>query len=161
MSTPTQDYLHVIEHTQLVSLDILIVNEYNQVLLGYRENNPAKHTWFTFGGRIYKEETPRQACERIAMNEIGMTLSLDQCHPIGVYHHKYPNNFVNDEFGTVYIVFAYIHRCRNDSIIIQGDEQHSRYQWFDIASIHAHPDVHPYVKEYFRKHPNNRFTEQE
>ena len=64
MSTPKEDYLKVIKHTQLVALDLIIINEKNQVLLGYRNNNPAKNTWFTFGSRIFKEESFDEVCER-------------------------------------------------------------------------------------------------
>jgi colanic acid biosynthesis protein WcaH len=155
MITPKDEYLIVIKNTQLIALDLIIINEFNQVLLGYRNNQPAKNTWFTFGSRVYKDETFEEACLRVSTTEIGTTINLEQCYKKGVYKHNYHNNFDNDNYGTNYIVFAYIYNCKKDSININGDNQHSNYVWFDIDNILNEPSVHNYVKEYFKKNPSN------
>ena len=61
----TKNYLDVIEKTSLTSVDLII--EYNnKILLGFRNNNPAKNYWFTPGCRTYKMETQKEALVRLA-----------------------------------------------------------------------------------------------
>lgn len=157
--TPTQEYLQVIKHTQLIALDLIIINEKNEVLLGYRNNRPAKHTWFTFGSRIFKDESFEEGCERVAKNELGIHLSLRDCVKHGVYTHNYPDNFDNEEFGTNYIVFAFVYRSHGLDHTIKGDDQHSSYQWFSIDEIVRggyENQVHENVRNYFINDPPNR-----
>lgn len=160
MFTQKNDYLNVIKHTQLVALDLIIINEKNEVLLGYRNNHPAKNTWFTFGSRVYKDETFEQACERVSNTELGTTIHLKDCEKNGVYTHNYSNNFDNEEFGTNYIVFAF--RCypkQYNINNIKGDNQHTSFEWFNIDDIinNKHTDkVHEYVKNYFISNPSNK-----
>jgi colanic acid biosynthesis protein WcaH len=154
-ATPKEEYLTVIKNTQLIAFDLIIINEYNQVLLGYRNNEPAKNTWFTFGSRVFKNETFEEACIRVSTTEIGTKINYKDCERKGIYVHNYHNNFDNDNFGTNYIVFAHIYKCNKNDIKINGDNQHSNYLWFDIDNILISDNVHNYVKEYFKKNPSN------
>lgn len=156
METPHDEYLNVIKNTQLISLDLIIINERNEVLLGNRNNEPAKNTWFTFGSRIYKNETFEDVCKRISVNEIGTKIELTSCRKNGIYKHNYSNNFDNNEFGTNYIVFAYEYHCNRDDIKIKGDDQHSIFSWFSMDEISNHKDVHQYVKNYFIEKASNK-----
>lgn len=161
MSTPKEDYLNVIKHTQLIALDLIIINEKNQVLLGYRNNNPAKNTWFTFGSRIFKDECFQEACKRISSNELGMKINLKDCKKHGVYSHNYNNNFDNENFGTNYIVFAFIFNLNQSDINserIEGDDQHSIFKWFNIEDIiNCNVDnIHENVRNYFIENPPNK-----
>lgn len=154
METPAEDYLNVIRHTQLISLDLIVSNERNEVLLGYRRNNPARNYWFTFGARVFKEEKFEEACRRVSRNEIGTSIELKDCLKNGVYIHTYNNNFQNDDFGTTYFVFAYKYKCERNDIVIRGDDQHSDFRWFSFEELMAREDVHPFVKNYFREADN-------
>jgi colanic acid biosynthesis protein WcaH len=162
MFTPKEDYLNVIKNTQLVALDLIITNEKNQVLLGYRNNNPAKNNWFTFGSRVFKEESFEQACERISSTELGLDIKLKDCTKNGVYHHNYPDNFDNNNFGTNYIVFAFVYNNKNDNMStenIHGDNQHNLFKWInieDIISNNTEEKVHENVRNYFIDNPPNR-----
>jgi colanic acid biosynthesis protein WcaH len=49
-------FIDVVKRTPLVSIDIIVENRRNQVLLGLRKNEPAKGFWFVPGGRILKNE---------------------------------------------------------------------------------------------------------
>lgn len=160
MFTPKNDYLNVIKHTQLVALDLIIINEKNEVLLGYRNNNPAKNTWFTFGSRVFKDETFEQACERVSKTELGMNIEFKDCIKKGVYSHNYFNNFDNDDFGTNYVLFAFIYNLKDYSLnSISGDNQHSTFEWFNIDDIINNRyvnKVHEYVRNYFIDNPPNK-----
>ena len=61
----------VIDSTPLVSIDLLIENTDGKILLGYRNNRPAKGYWFVPGGRIQKGESMDDAFQRLTQSEIG------------------------------------------------------------------------------------------
>ena len=171
MQTPKEEYLNVIRHTQLISLDLIVRNETdeetssqvarNKILMGRRANKPAQNYWFTFGSRVFKDESLRDACRRVAKTEIGIDVEIDDCCKNGVYIHKYDDNFDNDDFGTTYVVFAFecgvnsadLNIVGDDQHIV-GDDQHCEYRWFSIDEIMAREDVHLYVKNYFRNADN-------
>ena len=160
MFTQKNDYLNVIKNTQLVALDLIIINEKNEVLLGYRNNNPAKNTWFTFGSRIFKDEKFEEACERVSKTELGMSIELKDCKKNGVYYHNYSNNFDNEDFGTNYIVFAFCYYLNDyNTNNILGDNQHSTFEWFNVDDIINNKyvnKVHENVRNYFIDNPPNR-----
>lgn len=157
-----EEYLSIIEHTQIVSIDLIIHNNANEVLLGKRKNDPAKHMYFTPGGRVFKLEKFEDAICRVSKNEVGFELSNSRLH--GVYHHIYPQNFKNNLFGTHYISFAYsFSNVACDAICSRvthgGDQytdQHFEFKWFSISDLLTSDVVHENVKEFFRNKPKNK-----
>ena len=154
METPKKDYLHVIKNTQLISIDLLIKNENNKYLFGLRNNKPANNFWFIPGGRVCKLEKFEQAIKRLSKGEIGFELNNGKS--LGVYRHSYPDNFDNDDFGTEYIVFAYLFTVHTSDINIKLDDQHSITKWLSKEEILNDPSVHIYVKNYFIENPDNK-----
>jgi len=59
MKLSKQDFMEVIERTPLVSIDLVIRDSKNRILLGRRKNEPAKGKWFVPGSRICKGESLR------------------------------------------------------------------------------------------------------
>lgn len=154
--TPKEDYLHVIEHSQVISLDMIITNPDGKILLGKRNNEPAKNTWFVPGGRVYKNETFKDACRRISHGEFNRALSYDK--EIGVYHHSYNNNFDNEDCGTHYIVFAVAINLDAPMTLCKEalDDQHEEMRWWSIEELLADPNVHAFTKSYFHPGAWNR-----
>lgn len=64
---------NVIRLTPITSIDILCIHK-NNILLGKRQNNPAKGYLFNPGSKIFKLETITQAIRRVMRNEIGLTI---------------------------------------------------------------------------------------
>ena len=106
---PTDIFMQIVRYAPLISIDLILHNENNEILLGWRNNQPAKDFWFVPGGRIYKDETLRDAFSRILAAETGLSMDIDQATFHGVYEHLYPDqNFMNEAgFGTHYIVLAF------------------------------------------------------
>lgn len=157
MFTPKSDYLHIIKHTQLVSVDLIILDNDDNVLLGLRQNEPAKNCWFVPGARVFKNENLKRAINRIAKDEIGLILSdTTDIKLYGVYDHVYDNNFANNNFGTRYIVFAHTLRVNREEINLVCDEQHSNLKWFSVKEILENKKVHKFVKYYFHIDPKNK-----
>ena len=154
---PKEEYIEVINKTQIISTDFLIFNNDGQVLLGLRNNEPAKGTWFVPGGRVYKHEMIQDAVKRITKQELGK--ALEKTSDLGVYHHIYPNNFANDNHGTHYVVFAVnivLESQDSYDVLLVPDDQHSTLKWWNVEDILIHPDVHNYTKNYFHPSPYNK-----
>ena len=75
MKLPIDRFRNVVRDAVLVSLDLLIVNDKAEVLVGRRQNPPAKDWLFVPGGRVYKEERLTDALQRISVSETGVDLS--------------------------------------------------------------------------------------
>lgn len=151
-----EQFLEVIAMTPLVSIDIVIRDSQNRILLGRRINEPAKGKWFVPGGRIMKGESLNDAFERITKAEIGIKHSRSEARLIGAYTHLYNTNvFLEDGISTHYIALAFELRLA-DNIEVNEKAQHNEYKWFAIAEADpdmselADPDVHENALEYFR-----------
>jgi len=142
--------LEIIEATPLVSIDLIIKNPSEKVLLGKRINRPAKGYWFVPGGRIIKNETIVHALKRISLKEMGQDLSTEAHRLLGAYDHIYEDNFLNvDGINTHYVVLAFSILLQQE-IDVNPDEQHSDLQWWEIDKLLKDPTVHHNTKAYFR-----------
>lgn len=144
-----QTFQTVVAHTPLISIDLIIENNQDQVLLGQRLNKPAQNYWFVPGGRILKDETMAQAFARLTKMELGIELQLSQAELIGPFEHFYSNNYFNEQFTTHYVVLGYRIKCELN-ILTLPDEQHGKYKWFDKSALINSNDVHPHTKLYFQ-----------
>lgn len=144
------DLIEVVKNAPLVSIDLIVRNNRNQVLLGLRQNEPAKGFWFVPGGRILKNERIAEAFERIASDELGISLAYKDSNFVGVFEHLYQENFAQEPgFGTHYVVLAHEIKI-TETKLSPRDEQHSQYKWFDQDSLREAEDIHPYTKAYFQ-----------
>ena len=149
MKLSQADFGFIVRHTPLVSIDLIVRNPDDAILLGLRRNEPAKDTWFVPGGVIRKGETRAQAFERISHMELGHALSIHDAQFLGVHEHHYPSNFTGTtDFGTHYVVLAY-ELNRADQTTYVPDDQHHRYRWFSLPDLLADSQVHPNTKAYF------------
>jgi len=146
------DFVEVIKNAPLVSIDLIVENNRNQVLLGLRKNEPARNYWFVPGGRILKDERIAEAFERIVKNELGIHLAYKDADFLGVFEHLYPANFARkQEFSTHYVVLAYRVGI-TQTLPKLPKTQHSRYQWFNKRSLRNDKKVHPYTRVYFKNY---------
>jgi 8-oxo-dGTP pyrophosphatase MutT (NUDIX family) len=67
----------VIRLAPLVAIDLIIRNRRGEVLLGLRNNEPAKGCYFVPGGMIVKNERLTDAFTRIVKNETNWTAHLE------------------------------------------------------------------------------------
>lgn len=102
------DFCNVVKNTPLVSIDFIISNKDEEVLLGLRRNRPAKDYWFLLGGRIFKNEPIKDVFARISEEEFGERMDINETLLLGIYEHFYDDNiFENPNFGTHNVVFGY------------------------------------------------------
>ncbi|EHY0935666.1 GDP-mannose mannosyl hydrolase [Vibrio cholerae] len=138
----------VVASTPLVSMDLIIRNKRDQVLLGLRTNRPAQGFWFVPGGRICKDETFEQAFIRLTEVELGQPTALSQARFLGPYQHLYDDNFSGTQFSTHYVVLGYQIDCDIELDTLPA-EQHQHYRWWDVEELLSSELVHPNTKAYF------------
>ncbi len=150
------DFSQVTKNTPLISIDLCILNG-REILLGKRNNSPAKNLFFVPGGRILKSELKINAFKRILKNELGFGIKNNEFEIIkflGIYEHFYNDNFQdNDDFTTHYVVLAYLIPYKALEKIKRKvvKEQHSQYIWFDIDNDKSkYYEIHNYTLDYFQ-----------
>ncbi len=143
------EFAQVIRHAPLVSIDLIVRDERDRVLLGLRVNRPARGAWFVPGGRIYKNERLDSAFARITAAELGRAYARDEAPLLGVFEHLYDDNAL-DEAGinTHYVVIAHSLRVEAAGLALPAD-QHSRYRWVEVHELLRDPSVHENTRAYF------------
>lgn len=145
---PPTRYIDVVRDTPLVSIDLLVQDDADRLLLGWRNNRPAQHRWFVPGGAVYKNETLDAAFARIALTELGLDSRRADADYLGVFEHFYPDNFLDrPDITTHYVVQAYRLRWPATKEL-KRDQQHDKWRWFHPGVDHPQ-DVHPYTLAYF------------
>ncbi|MFN4238413.1 MAG: GDP-mannose mannosyl hydrolase [Vogesella sp.] len=148
---PFGQFMAVVEHAPLVSIDLLVFNPQGQVLLGWRNNRPASGHWFVPGGRVLKDERLDDAFMRLTNVELGIAFPRQLAQWQGVYEHFYSDNAGDmPGFGTHYVVLAY--RLQLDETQLAAlplGQQHARYCWLTPAEAAQHPQVHQHSRDYF------------
>ena len=148
---PHDELRKVVRLAPLVAIDLIIRNGKDEVLLGLRNNEPARGSYFVPGGMILKNERLRDAFARLLRTETNVTAAIEDARLLGVYEHFYANNRFGDAgYGTHYVVLGYELKI-DDAASIRPDDQHREMRWWTEAKLLASPDVHANAKAYFRK----------
>jgi len=136
---PPSEYKTIVKHVPVVSVDLL-VHHGGGIILGKRENEPAKGEWFVPGGSVLKGETRRQAVYRVAREELGVDVTIE--HNLGVYDHFYEEAASDGINSKQYLATAYIVTPISEEF--EPDDQHTELRTFDAPF----PDLHDYVQRY-------------
>ena len=140
-------FLAVVDATPLVSIDLIIRNERQEVYLGKRLNRPAQGFWFVPGGRIRKNERVAAALQRISLAELGFPLTAAKL--IGVFDHIYDDNFHGARgINTHYVVLGHEVTVPTHTVF-QPDAQHGEMKWWTIDALLRSETVHANTKRYF------------
>ena len=144
----SQDFMNVVRHAPLVSIDLFLRDRDGRVLVGLRRNAPAKGLWFVPGGRIRKDERLSDAFSRICEAEAGIVRHLDDSRFVGVYEHFYDAESAEGTpgVGTHYVVLAF-ELDGVPSTVSLSPEQHSASEWREVAAVLSDANVHRNTKE--------------
>ena len=154
MWLPESGFTQAVEALPLVSIDLCVFSQQG-LLLGLRQNAPAKDHWFTPGGRIRKGEPWQDALVRIAQEELGLQLSdIVDSQLMGMWDHFYEDSAFSNEVPTHYLNLPFylqlnpiIHTCD----LKQGAGfQHAKWQWFNLDQLENSPIVHKHVHPYLQ-----------
>ncbi len=140
----------IIRLAPLISIDLIIRNTRDEVLLGLRTNEPAKGCYFVPGGMIVKGERVAEAFARLLKKETGQAAKLGDARLLGVFEHFYDNNRSGRAgYGTHYVVLGYEVRWPS-AAAPTPDDQHSELRWWPRAELLNSERVHDNTKAYFR-----------
>jgi colanic acid biosynthesis protein WcaH len=137
---PLERYRTAMEDMPIVTIDVLFLNpEKTKILLGRRINEPYAGKFYSFGGRLFKNEALLDAARRIAKEEVGIALAPDDLTFHGIVNEINPSSiFEGVNYHTVDVYFV----CTITDEAVTPDSQHSEMQWFSVDD----PDLHPNVK---------------
>lgn len=139
----------------LVSIDLMLTRPGvggEQLLLGLRNNRPARGSWFTPGGRIRKNEPLQQAMQRIAAEELKLQqYLLPRAVLLGAWDHFYADSAFAPDVTTHYVNLAYWLRLdAAEAEMVEpesGDgHQHGAWRWLDLRASLQEAAVHDNVK---------------
>ena len=149
MWLPDDTFKSIIQHTPLISIDLIVRNEKGEVLLGKRVNAPAKGYWFVPGGRVRKNETLDDAFVRLVREELGIESGVTRADAkfLGVFEHFYNENVFDDDVSTHYVVLAYHFLLGQKKQFPKM--QHQKYQLICESKLLNNEDVHQFTKDYF------------
>lgn len=147
-----QVFKTVIQSAPLISIDFIIRNEKNEILLGKRINAPAKGFWFVLGGRVQKDETLDDAFIRLLNEELGIVAPIlrSNANFLGVYEHFYKENVFDQSASTHYVVMCYEFSFKELQQKDLPKCQHRDYIWISEKNILSENHVHEYCKNYFK-----------
>ncbi|MDV7349646.1 NUDIX domain-containing protein [Halorubrum distributum] len=137
-----QTWRSIVKSMPIPSVDLLVICP-DGILLGKRTNEPAKGEWFVPGGRIQKGEPLREAVHRIAEEELGIEVTIEQS--LGTYDHFYDCSDVPESGGKHYIAHAYA--VSASSCQASGDGQHAEFRVFETVPDSLHPHIKAYVEQ--------------
>jgi colanic acid biosynthesis protein WcaH len=159
-----EEFDFVRRHAPLVSIDLIIHDRGGRVLVGLRNNTPAKGTWFVPGGRIRKDEALPAAFKRIVCSEMEnppgsgrlpdgfVDLKFDDAKfYVCTDHHYGPADGL--AFSVHYVVLSYCMRIEGGDALLNNLPvgQHSRWLWVDVKEIVEKGKI-----EQFAIHENTR-----
>jgi colanic acid biosynthesis protein WcaH len=143
-----EDFLVVVRNAPLVSIDLIVRDAQGRVLLGLRNNRPARGWWFVPGGVVRKDERLEQAFRRISEAELGTIRERAAARFIGPYEHLYEDNFAGEpDFGTHYVVLAWELGLPADAGALPR-QQHRDYRWVSVDELGLDPAIHPNTRAY-------------
>ncbi|MDB9252985.1 NUDIX domain-containing protein [Halorubrum ezzemoulense] len=141
---PDAEWQTIVANVSLVSVD-LVIEHNGGVLLGKRENDPAKGEWFVPGGTVHKNESRTEAVHRVASEELGEAVVIDEC--LGTYEHCYETAAVDGVDSKHYLATGYRCHFERDDPEFVGDDQHSAFRVFRPPFENLHPYVRAYLDD--------------
>jgi len=135
----------------LVSVDLLVINDSKELLLGLRRNRPAQGWWFTPGARIRKNEPLNTALQRVWKTELNQSVAMPSCSLLGAWDHFYDDSAFSESVSTHYVNLPHL-VFTSDTLNFHKDElpsdQHSQWNWVNIEQVSQADVVHPYIRSY-------------
>ncbi len=138
---PDKEYKEILEKMPVFCVDAVIYHK-GKILLLKRKNEPDKGQFGFPGGRLYKNETFKQAAVRKAFEEAGLKIEVERM--IGTYEYMTKKGpFPDLKTGVHTPVTAFLVKLADENQEIKLDETSSHYKWADKIE----ENFHPYVKK--------------
>lgn len=150
------EFTRAVAALPLVSIDICVTGPNGSLLLGKRNNAPARGWWFTPGARIRKNEAIADALARVLRDELALPNAMAaRATLMGAWDHFYPDSAFDANTSTHYVNLPHwlqLTQAEMDALHPPqgGREQHARWQWWPLDTATQDPSVHACVQTYSR-----------
>ncbi|RQG96038.1 GDP-mannose mannosyl hydrolase [Natrarchaeobius chitinivorans] len=141
---PSDEWEVIVDNMPIVSVDLIVKYE-GGVLLGLRENEPAKGEWFVPGGTVLKNERLTEAVQRVAETELGCEVAIQE--ELGVFEHFYDTSEIDGVDSNHYVANAFVVEPVSGQQVSVSDDQHSQLRVFEPPFEDLHPYVHQYLEQ--------------
>jgi len=138
---PEPEFATCLQHTPQPCVDLVVAYD-GGVVLARRQNEPAKGRLFWPGGRLHKGERLDNAPTRVAREELGLDVRVDE--RLGVSEHFWEETSVAgvERRHTVPVVYRVVPEPAGQSLEL--DAQHGEYE----VLREPRDDLHEYVRAY-------------
>jgi colanic acid biosynthesis protein WcaH len=140
---PDDDWKTIVQNVPIVSVDV-VVKSADGVVLGKRQNAPARGEWFVPGGRVYKHERLDDAVHRIVDEELSVDVRIVE--RLGAYEHLYHDAELTAAAGKHYLANGFIVETDQKIDEIRFDDQHCDVKAFEPDKLPE--DLHKYTAAY-------------
>ena len=141
-----EDFKSLVKSAPLFSIDLVVLNEHRQILVGMRRKAPAKGYWFVPGGRVFKGESLAEAFARITNTELGHEFDYSFATHLGLYDHFYADSVFGGNISTHYINAPYLIMLPDNTKLNAPTDQHQGYRWVAIDDLTNDETVHRFSK---------------
>lgn len=146
---PQDIYKVLMEFSPICTVDMIFFNpEGTRVLLGKRVNAPYQGLFYTFGGRLRKNEMFEEAAVRIAKKEMGVAITPSDVTFGGLDNEISDNSIVPDT--NYHAVALYFGGTIPEDTPVELDAQHSEYRWVGVDDTSIHPSIQPRILKALR-----------
>lgn len=148
MELPEKEFLEMSSKLPLINVDLLIVNEFGEILLSWRDDEYCGTGWHIPGGIIRHGETIQTRLKLTAEREIGFVPDFDST-PC-----KITEIFLNQGYRDHFISHLFKARCKKEDVNAVGvNEKHNVGDlcWFDYypGLVYSQAEYEPYLMSYF------------
>lgn len=133
---PKDIYTDIVRWLPIPTVDIVILTpDKKKTLVGFRTNRPAKHTWYTIGGRLQKHGSIRDRAIRALREETGLIVKPSLLTFAGVLDEEFPDSAwgkMSTHCLNVYFVLEISQRT------VKPNSEHSKLDWLPVNSKKIH-----------------------
>ncbi|WP_207589832.1 NUDIX domain-containing protein [Halomontanus rarus] len=143
---PDELFSEFIAQMPQVCVEVLVETD-NGVLLAKRTNEPVQGEWFWPGGRLYKGEPLEDAAHRVAEEELGLEVEIED--RFGVYTHFWETSAEQGQPSRHTINIVYHVTPTGDQPTISLDAQHTETRWASEQSEEFHEYINTYLNDFY------------
>ena len=143
---PESEFLYISSRTPLINVDMLVVNEYGEILLSWRDDEYCGTGWHIPGGIIRHGETMRERLEKTAKAELGIIPQFED------YPCKISEIFLRQEYRNHFVSHLFKGRCRQDDLItVEKPTNPGDLKWLSQYEglVYSQEPYEKYLKEWF------------
>lgn len=153
MFIPEDEYKIILKNSIIETIDLIVMDDKNEILLWLRKNNPLKGVYYIPWWRRWKWETINDSIKRKWKEEIWLSIDLNKLSFLWIYDDIYSDSMF-DWIGSHCSSITYLYKINDDEIklIRMDSKQHSDYKFFNIDNDELHPDIQKRVQDIKNKH---------